>query len=278
MTNSNATATTSIAPESLTIHDSVTASVHFDGSSADYHNAVGMYVYDNAGTVTSTQILYGDASYRGLAGGAADLKLSLKEGQHIGFFVAPNAAVQGDVVHLMQAGGTFHLVMAANGAAANVNAGQPMQLAYQAANGDWSNVHTQFWTSIFTTNTRDNVDGLQHAKMTTDAATGQVHVTFEDMMGGGNLDFKDASFTLTIGRENVRALQHSPMTVSEHLQSENAIVTGWHDSEMPSAMQVCTLHAANGGGTALDVASLGGYGGSANHLDLAVASGFRHDS
>jgi hypothetical protein len=195
-----------IAPDAITIHDSVSAHVHFDGSQAYYHNTVGMYVYDAQGNVTSTQILFADASYRGLVGSPGDFNIKLREGEHIGFFVAPNAAEQGNTLALMQAGGTFHMVNAMNGAPANVNAGQPMQLAYHATDGSWSNVHTQFWTALFTTNTADNIDGLQHSHVSVDTQTGQMHVAFEDMMGGGTLDFADASFTIDLGRDNAKYL------------------------------------------------------------------------
>jgi hypothetical protein len=196
----------SILPDSLTIHENITARVHYDGSGATYRNTVGMYVYDDKGNITSTKILFADASYKGLVGGSTDFNLSLKHGDHIGFFIAPNAAVQGDTAALIKQGGNFHMVYAANGAPANALAGQPMQLAYQAPNGTWSNVHTQFWTELYTTNTSSNADGFQHAKVSTDAKTGQMHVMFEDMQGGGNKDFRDGNFTIDIGSNNVKHL------------------------------------------------------------------------
>jgi serralysin len=182
--------------------------VHFDGSGAGFHNTIGMYVYDDAGNITSTKILFADVSAGGVKGGPTDLDVPLKAGQHIGFFVAPNAAGQTDMQALLKDGGSFHLVNTSNGAPANVNSGEPMQLAFESANHQWSVVHTQYWTDLFTTHTIDNKDGFQHAQVTTDTATGEMHVAFEDLMGGGDKNFFDANFTVTIGTANAALMAH----------------------------------------------------------------------
>jgi Ca2+-binding RTX toxin-like protein len=197
-----------VALDKMTIQQSVSARVHFDGSDAGFHNTVGMYTYDDAGNITSTKILFGDVSGTGVTGGPSAFDLALKAGQHIGFFVAPNAAGQSDIQGMLKDGGSFHLVNTSDGAPANVNSGQPMQLAFQSSSGQWSNVHTQYWTDLFTTNTKSNVDGVQHANVTTDPVTGQLHVAFEDMKGGGDHTFLDANFTIDIGTTNAVNMAH----------------------------------------------------------------------
>lgn len=199
----------SVALDKMTIHQSVTAHVHFDGSGAGYHNTVGMYTYDDTGKITSTQLLFGNVSAGGVAGGPSAFDMALKAGQHIGFFVAPNAAGQSDIAGMMKDGGSFHLVNTSDGAPANVNSGQPMQLAFHSSNDQWSNVHTEYWTNLFTTNTNDNVDGFQHAKVTTDPVTGQMHVAFEDLLNGGDQNFHDANFTIDIGTANATMMAHA---------------------------------------------------------------------
>ena len=132
----------------MTITEAVTAKVQFDGSGAGYHNTVGMYTYDNAGNITSTKLLFNDVSAGGVAGGPAAFEMALQAGQHIGFFVAPNAAGQTDIKSLAADGVTFHLVNTANGAPANVKSGEPMQIAYETQDHQWGVVHTQYWTDI----------------------------------------------------------------------------------------------------------------------------------
>ncbi len=197
-----------VALDKIKISTDVQAHVHFDGSGAGFHNTVGMYTYDNTGKITSTQILFADVSSGGVQGGATDFSTALKAGQHIGFFVAPNAAEKSDIQGMLKDGGSFHLVNTADGAPANVLDGKPMQLAFHSSNDQWTNVHTQYWTDLFTTNTKDNVDGFQHAKVTTDPTTGQLHVAFEDLLGGGDHNFHDANFTVDIGTVNAVMMAH----------------------------------------------------------------------
>jgi Ca2+-binding RTX toxin-like protein len=204
----------SVALDKMSIHQDVNAHVHFDGSAAGFHNTVGMYVYDNAGNVVSTSLLFNDVSAQGVAGGAVDMNVALKAGQHIGFFVAPNAAGLNDIQKLVADGGTFHLVNTKDGAPANVFSGEPMQIAYETPDHQWSVVHTQYWTDIYTTNTNDNRDGFQHASVSTDAATGQMHVKFEDLQGGGDRNFFDANFTVDIGTANAVLMAHDGTTAS----------------------------------------------------------------
>ena len=193
-------------PASLSIGQDVKAHVQFDHSGAGFNNGVGMYTYDSKGNITSTQMMFGDVSANGVAGGPSALDLALKAGDHIGFFVAPNADAGGALQDMIKQGGSFHLVNTTDGQTANVNSGIPMQIAYEAPNGEWSNVKTQYGTSIFTTNTKDNVDGFQHAQVTTDPVTGQIHVSFEDLLNGGDKNFGDANFTVDIGRRNADKL------------------------------------------------------------------------
>jgi serralysin len=196
-----------VALDKMKISQDVTAHVHFDSSHAGFHNSVGMYVYDDSGKVVSTKIMFGDVSGMGVKG-ATDFDMTLKAGQHIGFFVAPNAAGHSDIAGMLAEGGSFHLASAATGQAANVFSGEPMQIAYQSPTGQWSTVHTEYWTDIFATNTNDNRDGFQHAKVSTDPVTGQMHVAFEDLSGGGDQNFGDAVFTVDIGSTNAALMAH----------------------------------------------------------------------
>ena len=189
----------------IKIAQDVVAHVSFDGSTAGFHNAVGIYVYDKAGLVTDVRFLYNDVSWQGAMGGPGGLDVPLKAGQQIGFFVAPNAfAYSADV--LARTDGKFIMFDATNGAPANVNAGHEMQIAFHANDDSWAMVNTHYGASIFTTHANDNIDGFQHAVTTVDKSTGTLSVALEDLWAGGDQNFQDAKFSLTIGKANVAAL------------------------------------------------------------------------
>jgi Ca2+-binding RTX toxin-like protein len=214
-----------VAPDKIAMTQDVTAHLHFDGSLSNFHNAVGMYVYDDTGHVVTTKMLLGDISSGGV-NGPTDLDITLKAGEHVGFFVAPNAGAQGAMQDLMVPGGNFYLANVSNGAAANVFSGEPMQLAYQAPSGQWSTVHTQYWTSIFSTNTNDNQDGLQHAQVTVDPANGQMHVSFDDVLGGGDQSFGGVNFTVDIGTANAKTMATAHAVSHSAADANDTIIGG----------------------------------------------------
>lgn len=191
----------SVNPSNIKISESVTAHVSFDGSQAGYKNTVGMYTYDAAGNITSVKVLYTNVSWEGAEVGSGSADIALKAGERVGFFVAPNAYNHNTDI-LTLADGKFALVDATTGGAANVNAGHEMQLAFVGADGSQTVLHTQFGTSIFTTNTATNGDSYEHAHVQVSSA-GSLSIQFEDLWNGGDQNFGDANFSLDIGEVNV---------------------------------------------------------------------------
>lgn len=192
----------------MSIHQDVTAHVAFDGSGAGYQNAVGMYTYDDKGNITSTKILFNDVSGAGVQGGPSSFDMSMKAGEHFGFFVVPNGDANGQIQDLANSGATFQLVDETNGQAANVNGGHGLQLAYQTVDGQWGVVQTAAGTAVYTTNASMNDDGFDHSHVTVDPATGVMSVAFEDLWGGGDQNFHDANFTIDIGQANAILMPH----------------------------------------------------------------------
>ena len=196
-----------VDPANITIAHDVVAHVAFDGSQAGFHNTVGMYLYNDAGTVTDVKILYANVSAAGVSGGPGALDVPLKAGEHIGFFVAPNAFDHTNHDLLTRTDGRFVMFDAVSGATpANVNAGHEMQIAFHDNNDQWTMLNTEYGATIFTTNTNDNVDGFQHAHTTVDPVTGKLSVAFEDLMNGGDKNFLDAMFSVDIGTQNAKVL------------------------------------------------------------------------
>lgn len=249
----------------MAIHQDVTAHVAFDGSGAGYHNSVGMYTYDNSGKITGVQMLYSNISGQGVQNGPAAFDMKMHAGEHFGFFVAPNAYNQGNNASLFNShDGSFTLLDATNGATANVNSGHEMQLAYLAKDGSETVLHTQYWTSLFTTNTKDNVDGFQHSHVTVDPVTGVMSVAFEDLLGGGDKNFHDANFTVNIGQANAALMAHEAAAASSHPTTNDDTLTGGHGNDTLIGMSGNdTLNGGLGDNTI--------YGGSGN--DHIIAGG-----
>ena len=61
--------------------------------------------------------------------------------------------------------------------------------------------------------------------MTTDVATGQLHVKFEDLQNGGDQNFYDANFTVDIGTTNAALMAHEH-TPSAHAASRDDTLVG----------------------------------------------------
>ena len=214
-----------VDPGKITIAQDVVAHVAFDGSQAAFHNTVGMYVYDDKGFVTDVKILYANVSAAGVSDGPGSLDVPLKAGEHIGFFVAPNAFDHTDHALFARTDGKFEMFDAVKGGPANVNAGHEMQIAFHDNNGQWTMLNTAYGATLFTTNTNDNYDGFQHAKTTVDPLTGKLSVAFEDLINGGDQNYKDANFSLTIGTQNAKALGHHD-GAPHHVPNDDTLVGG----------------------------------------------------
>lgn len=264
--------------------DTVTAHVSFDGSGAGYHNAVGMYTYDNAGNITGVKMIYADVSGNGVAHGSANPDVQINAGDHFGFFVASNAFNQsGNAALLTAAGGSFKLVDAKTGGAANVSSGHEMNLVYVAADGQQTVVKTEYGKSLFTTDTGDNGDGFQHAHVSVDPSTGKLSVKFEDLWGGGDKNFYDANFSVDIGSTSAVQLAHAGVGSAHAAKNDDLLVGADGNDTLVGLSGNDTLHGGLGsnklfGGSGDDrfVANGGNdtiVGGSGNDLlDLSNAT------
>ena len=231
----------------MTINEDVTAHVTFDGSGAGYHNAVGMYTYDNAGKITGVQMVYTDVSGAGVAGGPANPDIAMKAGDRFGFFVAANAHNQGDNAAMFSdATGSFKMVDAVDGSGANVNAGHEMKLVFVAADGTMTDIKTQYGTSLFTTNTSDNGDGYQHSQVTVDPLTGKMSVKFEDLWNGGDQNFYDANFSMNIGATNAVQLAHEFATGHHAAQNDDMLMGGVGNDTLIGLSGEDTLNGGSG--------------------------------
>ena len=230
----------------MKVAEDVTAQVSFDGSGAGYHNVVGMYVYDKSGQITGVKMIYTDISGQGVHG-QDDVSVGLSAGDHFGFFVASNARNQaGNAALLDSTTGTFKMVDATDGSAANVNSGHEMKLVFVAADGTMTDVKTQYGTSLFSTNTSDNGDGFRHAHTTVDPLTGKLSVAFEDLQGGGDQNFHDANFSVMIGTTNAVQMAHELGSGHTSAANNDLLIGGTGDDTLVGLSGDDTLHGGLG--------------------------------
>ncbi len=191
----------------LKITEDVTAKVTWQGESAGFKNALGMYTFDKNGNITGVKMLFANASEQGSGGdlvtGKSGVDVGLHAGDRVGFFVAPNAFSQSGMDKLLaDAKGSFKLVDAKTGKPGIVGQGGEFKLVHVDGSGKMTDIKTQYGTSIFTSSQANNGDGLKHEVTTVDPLTGKITVGFEDLWKGGDKDFDDARFTIDIGIAN----------------------------------------------------------------------------
>ncbi len=68
--------------------------------------------------------------------------------------------------------------------------------------GKVTDVRTEYGTTLFFSNLKQNADGVAHVKIAVDAKTGNISVGFEDLIRGGDRDFNDVKFSINIGAVN----------------------------------------------------------------------------
>ncbi len=182
-----------------------TAKITFLTESAGYRNTLGMYVISEDGTMSDVRILFANASLEGsggdLIGGKSAVDVDLKAGQKVGFFIASNAfSLNTDT--LSSKGGRFELRDSGN-KLAKVNDAADVSLVYVDEAGNPSSIRTEAGTSLYFLNRAQNVDGLDHARVSVDPLTGTARIGFEDLLGGGDRDFDDTMFTVDVGLKNI---------------------------------------------------------------------------
>ena len=72
--------------------------VTFEGETAGYKNALGMYKIGADGSISNVQILFANASLKGsggdLVGGKSTVDVSVRAGDKVGFFIIPDGYSQ----------------------------------------------------------------------------------------------------------------------------------------------------------------------------------------
>jgi Ca2+-binding RTX toxin-like protein len=208
----------------LRIAEDVTAKVTFQGETADYKSALGVYKIAADGTIYDVQILWANASLKGsggdLAAGKSALKLDLQAGDQLGFFIVPDAYSQSNMAKLLDSTSGSWKFVDAKGKPGNVDGGTELKLVHVDAKGKATDIKSTYGTSVFHSvddgSKGLNADKIGHAQVTVDTASGMLKVAFEDQKGGGDRDFDDSIFSVEIGVTNAALLPKvSTKAVSE---------------------------------------------------------------
>ena len=192
------------------ITEDTVAKVTFNYESAGYKNALGLYKIAADGTISGVQILFANASLQGSGGdlvaGVSSVDVAMAAGERIGFFVVPDGFSQRGMAALLSDKSASYKFVDGSGKAGNVNAGGELKLVQIAGNGAETVVKSAYGTTVFHS-TDDgskglNGDGLKHVVGQVNNLDGTVKVGFEDLKGGGDKDFDDSVFTVSIGTTN----------------------------------------------------------------------------
>ena len=196
------------------VTEDTNAKVTFNYESAGYKNALGMYKIAADGTISGVQILFANASLKGsggdLIGGVSSVDVALQAGERVGFFVVPNGFSQRGMAELLSDKSAAYKFVGADGKAGNVDGGSEVKLVQVNSKGVETVVKSQYGTSIF--HSADdgskglNGDNFKHVTGTVDNLKGTVKIGFEDLKGGGDKDFDDSIFTVTLGTTNTALL------------------------------------------------------------------------
>ncbi len=196
------------------VTEDTVAKVTFNYESAGYKNALGMYKIAADGTISGVKVLFANASLKGsggdLIGGVSSVDVPVGAGERVGFFVVPNGFSQRGMADLLSNASASYKFAGADGKAGNVNGGAELKLVQVDSKGVETVIKSQYGTTIFHSvddgSKGLNGDGLKHVVGTVNNLNGTVKIGFEDLKGGGDKDFDDSIFTVTLGTTNTALL------------------------------------------------------------------------
>lgn len=196
------------------IAEDTTATITFQGESAGYKNALGMYKIADDGTIYDVEIVFANASLAGsggsLVGGKSAVDVALSAGDRVGFFIVPDGFSQSGMAKLLSdTNGSFKFVDA-KGNPGSVDSLGELTLVHVSDKGKETDIKSTYGKSVFHSAAGEgnqlNGDGISHAHASVDVESGVVTLGFEDLWKGGDKDYDDSVFTVAIGQTNAALL------------------------------------------------------------------------
>ena len=215
-------------PSPTPVTPSNIGSVTFEGETAGYKNAVGMYKIGPDGTISGVQILFANASLQGsggdLIGGKSSAGVEVNGGEKVGFFIVPNGYSQKGMADILSSkSGSFKFVDA-DGKPGNVNGGKEMKLVFTSSEGKSTDVTSQYGTSTY--HSADdgskglNGDGFNHVKVS--MSDDGMKIGFEDLKGGGDKDYDDSIITFHTSKDAKEFAEKAAKEAAEKAAKEAA--------------------------------------------------------
>ncbi len=221
------------------VTEAATAKVTFNYETAGYKNALGVYKIAADGSISGVQILFANASLKGSGGdlvsGVSSVDVGVEAGERLGFFVVPDGFSQYGMSQLLSDKSASFKFVGADGKTGNVDGGTELKLVHVGATGAETVVKSAYGTSIFHSADNGssglNGDGLNHVTGTVDNLNGTVKIGFEDLKGGGDKDYDDSIFTVTLGTTNT-ALLAKEATKAVRAGDKDVMTGGAGDDKM----------------------------------------------
>ena len=214
------------------ISEDTTAKVTFNYEEAGYQNTLGVYKIGPDGTISGVQVLFANASLQGSGGdlvaGVSSVDLAVKAGEKLGFFVIPDGFNQRGMAALLSDTSASFKFVGADGKAGNINAGGELKLVQTNKSGIDTVIKSAYGTTVFHSvdngSSGLNGDGFKHVTGTVNNLDGTVKIGFEDLLGGGDQDFDDSVFTVSLGTTNTALLAKESTKVDR--ASDNDVMVG----------------------------------------------------
>ncbi|WP_299495340.1 tandem-95 repeat protein [uncultured Shewanella sp.] len=177
--------------------------VTFEGEGAGFKNSIGYYKVDEEGHIADVELVYSNASAVNSGGnlipGESAFSFELQEGESFNLFTIPNGASA--IESLNTALGEF-VFRNDDGSPATVESVSP-QLVFIDDTGNETVIKGQFDDAVFHggNHTQLNADDIKHTRSDINA-DGEIVIGFEDILGGGDRDYDDFSFSIDMGEIN----------------------------------------------------------------------------
>ncbi|SPF81099.1 DUF4114 domain-containing protein [Pseudoprimorskyibacter insulae] len=237
----------------LTIAQTGAMKVTFDFEEAGFRNTIGVYKVDAAGNFTQTEVMWENASLKGsggdLVGGVSSFEYQVQAGDKVGFFLIANGFGQNNFSTLTE--GTYSFVDA-KGKPATINS-TGSRLVHTADNGKVTLLNGQIYhTAAFGDRTKLNADGLTHTLGYKQNDNGSFQIGFEDLWQGGDKDYDDAVFTVSVDAASIEVLKEhfattlQPATTGMYINTASYMATAAGDDRLSGNLGADTLEGMQG--------------------------------
>ncbi|WCL54662.1 DUF4114 domain-containing protein [Gimibacter soli] len=176
----------------------VTVKLTFMGEDAGYHSSVGVYRVGQDGNISDVQIVFRDVSngVSGMNAGQTSATFNnYVEGDKVGVFIVADGWNQNGGYSSLPAGGSYSFV---NSSGEQASASDPsVKLVYTAPSGQTYNIKGDVFHAGNDASDL-NPDNINHTKIDTSETGDAAIINFEDLKGGGDLDFNDMALKVEV--------------------------------------------------------------------------------